>query len=172
MRANNVAPARPRGWWIPYTFVGGFAVVMIANGALLYFATTTFSGLTTRQAYVEGLAYNDRVAEEQAQAALGWTLDVGLSSAVTPLSDAPGRAARVRLTATDAAGRPLDGLAIEALVRRPTEQGLDQTVALAPVGPGAYQADLTLPKPGLWDILFTARQGEDTFRLRRRLNAE
>ena len=172
MRANSVVPARPRGWWIPYTFVGGFAVVFIANGALLYFALTTFSGLTTRQAYVEGLAYNDRVAEEQAQAALGWTLDVALSSAVTALPDAPGRATRLRLTARDAQGRPLDGLAIEALVRRPTEKGLDQAIALAPVGPGAYRAALTLPKPGLWDILFTARRDEDTFRLRRRLNAE
>jgi len=170
MSANSVAPARPRGWWIPYTFVGGFAVVIIANGALLYFATTTFSGLSTRQAYVEGLAYNDRVAEERAQAVLGWTLDVGLSTPV--MADASGWAARLHLTAADAQGRPLDGLAIEALVRRPTEEGLDHTVALTPVGPGAYRADLALPKPGLWDILFTARLGEDTFRLRRRLNTE
>ncbi|MBB4265633.1 FixH family protein [Roseospira visakhapatnamensis] len=170
MRANSI-PARPRGWWIPYTFVGGFAVVLVANLALLYFATTTFSGLTTRQAYVEGLAYNDRVAEDQAQAALGWTLDVALSSEVTPLPDAAGRAATLRVTAEDAGGRPLDGLVITALVRRPTQQGLDQTVTLAPVGPGAYRIHLTLPKPGVWDLVFTARRGDETFRLRRRLNA-
>lgn len=171
---SRSARARPRGWWIPYIFVGGFVVVLIANGFMLYFATSTFSGLTTRHAYVEGLAYNDKVAAEQAQEALGWSWDFTLADlAPATRSTAPeGRTATLRVVGQDADGRPLDGVALTALVRRPTEQGLDQSVEFRATGPGRYEASLTLPKPGQWDLLFTARRGEETFKLRRRLNAE
>lgn len=158
---------RQRGWWIPYTFVLGFAVVLGANGAMVYFATSTFSGLSTKQAYLEGLAYNDRVAEEQAQAALGWSLSVSMTgSAVRPDGTAAGT---LHLSGTDADGRPLDGVRITADIRRPAEQGFDQVVTLQPVGAGEYAAPVVLPKPGQWDVLLTAERGGDTFRLRRRL---
>jgi len=169
---SSPSRSRPRGWWIPYTFVAAFAVIIAVNGAMLYFATSTFSGLSTQHAYVEGLAYNDRVAEEQAQARLGWRIEADLAGAVAHVADAPTRQATLRLTATDAQGRPLEGLSIEALVRRPTEQGMDQTVTLAPMGAGLYQTVVTLPKPGQWDLLFTAYRGDDTFKLRRRLRAD
>lgn len=159
------AKARQRGWWIPYTFGLGFAVVLVANGAMVYFATTTFSGLSTRHAYTEGLAYNARIAEEQAQTALGWSWTADLTS-----GSGSGFGERtLRLTGTDAGGHPLDGLALTAEIRRPAEPGLDRTVRLAPVGPGTYEARLDLPKPGQWDILVTAQRDEETYRLRRRL---
>ncbi|WP_299437726.1 FixH family protein [uncultured Rhodospira sp.] len=164
--------ARPRGWWIPYAFVAGFAVVLIANGTLLYFALTTFSGLSTQQAYVKGLAYNDRVADAQAQAALGWSWDMDLVAVDVPQTDPTRRIATVRASGRDAAGNPLDGAALTATIRRPTEQGFDQTVTLPPVGPGAYEARVSLPKPGQWDILLTARRNDDVFTVRRRLMAE
>jgi len=165
---------RARGWWIPWTFVGGFAVVIAANGAMLYFATSTFSGLTTQHAYVEGLAYNDRVAEEDAQEALGWALDLTLAddASASPPSTPDEHVMPVRLTARDADSRPLDGLSVAAQVRRPAEPGFDQTVTLAPVGPGLYGATLALPKPGQWELLVTASRGDDTYRLRRRLRAD
>jgi len=163
---------RPRGWWIPYTFLAGFAVVLVANGTLLYFALTTFSGLSTQHAYVKGLAYNDRVADAQAQAALGWSWDMGLVAVDVPLEDPSRRVVTVRASGRDAAGDPLDGMALTATIRRPTEQGFDQTVELAPVGPGAYQARVSLPKPGQWDVLLTARRIDDVYTLRRRLMAE
>ena len=171
---SRSARARQRGWWIPYTFVGGFVVVLIANGSMLYFATSTFSGLTTRHAYVEGLAYNDRVAAEQAQQALGWSWNFTLAD-IAPASSATApeaRTATLRVSGQDAEGRPLDGVALTALVRRPTEQGLDQSVDFRATGPGRYEANLTLPKPGQWDLLFTARRGDDSYQLRRRLRAE
>ena len=165
---------RARGWWIPYTFVAGFAVVLIANGTMLYFATSTFSGLSTTKAYLEGLAYNQKVAAEEAQEALGWTWHIDLAdiAAAPSPTAADGRAATLRLLGQDAEGRPLDGVTMSALVRRPTEQGLDQTVDFRPVGPGRYEARITLPKPGQWDLLFTARRGDDTFKLRRRLRTD
>jgi nitrogen fixation protein FixH len=163
---------RQRGWWIPYTFVAGFAVVLAANGAMLYFALSSFSGLSTKQAYVEGLAYNDRVAEEEAQAALGWTWDLDLA-AVEPLEpNGLSRVATLRADGRGAEGTPLDGLSVTATIRRPTEQGLDQTLPLRAVGPGLYETRLTLAKPGQWDVLVSAHRGEDVFRLRRRLLVE
>lgn len=169
---SHTARTRPRGWWIPYTFVAGFAVVLIANGTMLYFATSTFSGLSTKQAYLEGLAYNDKVAAEQAQKALGWRWDIDLAEVSAADTSSEARTATLRIFGQDAEGRPLDGVALSALVRRPTVQGLDQTVDFRATGPGRYEASVTLPKPGLWDLLFTARRGDETFKLRRRLSTD
>lgn len=161
--------SRQRGWWIPYTFVAGFLVVLSANMVMLYFATSTFSGLSTQHAYVEGLAYNEKVAQEEAQEALGWTWSADL---VDVESDGEGRRAVLRLSGQDSDGRPLDGAAITADIKRPAEQGFDQTVTFVPVGAGTYEVALVLPKPGQWQVLFTARRGEDTFQMRRRLRTE
>ncbi|MQX38022.1 FixH family protein [Roseospira navarrensis] len=160
---------RQRGWWIPYTFVLGFMVVLGANMTMLYFATSTFSGLSTRQAYVEGLAYNDKVAQEEAQEALGWTWTADL---VGVDRDGDVRRATLRLDGRDAENRPLSGASVTAEIRRPAEQGMDQTVSFVPVGEGGYETAVTLPKPGQWDMLFTVQRGDDTFVMRRRLRTE
>ncbi|KAA5607289.1 FixH family protein [Roseospira marina] len=168
--SGSTITTRQRGWWIPYTFVFGFVVVLGANLAMLYFATSTFSGLSTQHAYVEGLAYNDKVAAEAAQNALGWTWTVDLDA--VPPGPGDERRATVRIDGRDGSGDPLDGATVTAEIRRPAEQGFDQTVTFQPAGPGAYEAAVDLPKPGLWDAVFTARVGSDTYTLRRRFRTE
>jgi nitrogen fixation protein FixH len=109
------------------------------------------------------------VAQEEAQKALGWTWSADLVD-VEP--DGEERRAVLRLVGQDAEGRPLDGATVNAAIQRPAEQGLDQSVTFAPVGAGTYEVAVVLPKPGQWQVLFTAERGEDTFRMRRRLRTE
>ena len=52
-----------RDTWIPWAFVGFFLVVFAVNGAMMTIAFKTWTGLDTENAYQEGLAYNDRLAE-------------------------------------------------------------------------------------------------------------
>jgi len=167
--SGSMTATRQRGWWIPYTFILGFLVVLGANLAMLYFATSTFSGLSTRHAYLEGLAYNEKVAQEEAQKALGWTWAVDLAGIE---KDGDVRRATLRLDGFDAGGQPLDGATVVADILRPAEDGFDQSVTFMPVRAGAYEAAVTLPKPGQWQVLFTIRRGDDTFRMRRRLRTE
>ncbi|MEW5729006.1 MAG: FixH family protein [Pseudomonadota bacterium] len=142
-----MAKARQPGWWYPYIFVGAFLVVIGVNGALAWFATSTFTGLETEGAYEKGLAYNQNLALAKAQAELGWTVD-------TTVEPVAGEGARVAVTLAyrDRDGRPVNDLDIRGRVIRPTAKGLDHDVAFPAKGEGLYGATLDLPLNGVWDI--------------------
>ena len=65
---------RRRGALAPWLFVGGMLVVILVNGALVYFAVSSFSGLATNDAYDKDVAFNQTVASVDAQAARGWQM--------------------------------------------------------------------------------------------------
>ncbi|HSV28613.1 MAG TPA: FixH family protein [Candidatus Omnitrophota bacterium] len=142
-----MAKARQPGWWYPYIFVGAFLVVIGVNGALAYFATSTFTGLETEGAYEKGLAYNTNLAMAKAQAELGWTVD----TTVSPVAGEVPRA-EIVITYKDRDGRPVDGLDVRAQLLRPTVKGHDHGVVLEPKGKGTYSLIHALPFKGVWDM--------------------
>lgn len=81
MSKAQTASGRKDGWWYPYIFVAGFAVVVTANLIMMYFATSSFTGLETKSAYERGNAYNAQIAAQEAQDRLGWTVDFATESA-------------------------------------------------------------------------------------------
>jgi nitrogen fixation protein FixH len=95
------APRHPglRGGHVLGIFLGFFAAVFVVNGAMIYSAVTTHSGLVANEPYRKGLHYNERIAADRRQASLGWTetLEVG-------------RDGSVRLALTEADGRPVRGV--------------------------------------------------------------
>jgi nitrogen fixation protein FixH len=130
---------------------GFFGVVFVVNGAFVYFATSSWTGLETNNAYIRGLAYNSVLDAAAAQRERGW--DVSLEVAGPgPLT------ATVAATFADAAGRPLDGLSVTAAFRRPATEGHDLTIALDAGTPGEYGASVELPLAGNWDVRLTARE--------------
>lgn len=147
--------ARQKGWWIPWLFVAGFGVVLAVNLTLLFFATSTFNGLVSPTAYEQGLAYNSEIAAQRAQETLGWQGDVDL--AVRPGGREGAWPAVVSAELRDAEGRPLGRLEVTADLRRPTQAGFDQTVTLTAGPDGRWQAPLTLPFAGLWEVRLMAR---------------
>ncbi|MEO5374804.1 MAG: FixH family protein [Alphaproteobacteria bacterium] len=153
---------RARGWWYPYIFVGMFGVVIVVNLVMAYFATSTFPGLATDRPFERGLAYNAAIADEEAQARLGWRM----SLAARP--SAPGHA-DVAVTVVDRLGAPVDGLAVSADLRRPTVAGHDRTLTLVRRAPGHYGAETSLDLPGQWEVRVTASLGDHVHRLRERI---
>ncbi len=147
---------------IPMLFMAAFLVVIAVNGALIYFAEDTFSGLETEHAYERGLQYNRALAGEAAQERLRWRHEAAISD------DAHNRRTlRVRLT--DRGGRPLDGLKVAAYLVRPSSAGMDLTLSLAPAGDGRYVAEFALPAPGQWDLRLVAQRGDATWQQSDRL---
>lgn len=136
--------------WIPMTFIGGFLTVIGVNATLVYFAQDTFSGLDTERPYERGLEYNETLAAHAAQERLGWQYH----AAVSGEGGAP-RTLSIRIADRD--GRPLDGLALQAYLVRPSDQDLDVTVTPQPVGGGSYVAAFMLPAPGQWELRVVAR---------------
>lgn len=159
---------RADGWWYPYIFVAGFAVVIAVNGALAYFATSTFNGLETKNAYEKGRLYNQTIALEEKQKALGWQLT--LTSESKP-HEPPGTGypADIVIQAVDRDGAALDGLTVHAEIRRPTVEGLDREVTLGRRDIGRYGSTVVLPEPGQWEVRVLATRGEDEYRLRERI---
>jgi nitrogen fixation protein FixH len=156
------ASARPRGWWYPWIFVGGFAIVVVVNGIMIWFATTTFTGLETERAYEKGLAYNRAIDDARAQDELGWRVE-------TTIEPAEGRAVRLGARFADRDGRPIDGLAVEGRLIRPTQSGHDRRLPMTGLGDGSYEARLTPELPGLWEFQVVAKRGDVRHQTSRRI---
>jgi nitrogen fixation protein FixH len=131
-------------------FVSFFSVILGVNMVMLYFAVTTFSGVSTEDAYRKGRDYNQVLQQAREQQALGWVLQ----TEHVRTSDG---AIRLAVEARDGNGDALDGLTIIAVFWRPTQKGLDQTGVLLPSGNGRYSGDFNLPADGNWQILIDAR---------------
>ena len=130
---------RPSDKLIPWYFVAFFVVVFIANGFLIYFATESQPGVIEEHNYEIGITYDERIAEQDAEDALGWRSDVTLD----------GR--HLSFSLKDADGKRLQGADVKAELIRTVQEGHDFEVVLKEESPGKYSADIDFPLPGQWD---------------------
>ncbi len=152
----RLAP-RSDGHKVLYALIAFFGAVLAVNGVFVYLALASWNGLTSRNAYEEGLAYNRTIEHIRVQAALGWRLDIDY------------RDGRAVVTALDRDGQPLDGLRLHVRFMRPTSEGNDLTVALNADGGGRYIAAAVLPLPGQWDMVVDAEGASGAFRAVKRI---
>lgn len=154
MSASTFDPRRGR--WIPWAFVGGMTVVVLVNLVLVYFAISTFTGVTVPRAYERGRGYDQVLAEAARQDALGWRTEVTLAGGA------------VTVSATDRDGRAIAGR-IEGVLLRPLE-GAELPLVFAPRGVGRWAAEALPPQRGQWEARLTLYGPNETaFDIRRRL---
>lgn len=139
-----------------------FGIVIAVNAVFVYVATSSWTGVATENAYVKGLDYNATLRDAEAQDALGW------AARLRSTAEADGA---TRISTEIRAGElPVRGLAVEAVLRRPTDAAADRTVTLYEARRGVYDAVVDLPLKGQWDVEVTARNAAgDRYRLRRRI---
>lgn len=140
-------------YWIPGLFVGIMLAIVAVNGVMVYFATSTFPGLDTDKAYVNGLAYNETLKEAAASEALGWRAVTGVATD-----------GKLTLDLSGPDGAPLAGLALTGAMVRPATTRLDHklTFGADPLKEGRYVADQAFPAAGLWEVRVAARAGDGT----------
>ena len=63
------------------SLVAFFGVVFAVNGVFFWFASDSWTGLSTEDAYRKGIAFNDQLARADAQKRLGWTAETDYASA-------------------------------------------------------------------------------------------
>jgi len=148
-----IARGQLTGRHVLMAFIGFFGVVFAVNGVFVYFATSSWTGLETENAYIRGLAYNRVLDAAATQRALGWDVRVEVASEGLGTT-------RVLATFTDASGIPLGGLLVAAEFRRPATENFDQAFTLNIVGAGEYGAAIDLPLAGNWDLRVVARRDE------------
>lgn len=154
--------ARAPGWWIPWTFLGGFLLVVAVNGVMIWVAASTWTGLVTDRAYDRGLEYNRNLEAASAMAALGWQARL----VATTLADG-GRA--LTLEARDRNGEPLSGLVVDGRLERPVHEGADRELFLAPAGRGVYRTVLEDLPPGQWQAHLRLTRGAERLVVSERL---
>lgn len=161
MSMPRLIPECIEGRHVLLALLGFFGIMFLVNGIFLYYAVGTFNGFETRDAYRTGLNYNARIASDEAQASLGWR----------PLARYEGEAGRIVVEVRDTRGRAVAGLSVSGEVRRPATDKEDNTVVLAEVSPGRYEAPISLAA-GRWVLSAQAFEGgrsAATFRMKQRL---
>lgn len=143
---------RQRGYWIPYIFFGMFAVIIAVNGTLVYWATSTWPGLSSSNHYEKGLAYNEVLQDVREQEALGWQVQA-------ELGELQGGVGPLTVTLKDSDGKPLYAERVEAHLIRPTVEGLDSQTLMTEAGAGVFRAEASLPEPGVWDLVLVVEEG-------------
>jgi nitrogen fixation protein FixH len=144
-READFDPRRSR--WIPWAFVGAFGVIIAVNLVLVVASVTTFTGLTTGQAYDRGRTYNQVLAEAARQDALGWTARATLDGSV------------LSVAVTDREGLPVAGH-LEGVLQRPLE-GTALPLDFAAAGTGRFIAHAVLPAAGQWEARLTLHGAGD-----------
>ena len=149
------APLKDR--LIPWYFVMAFGVVFAVNGFFVYVATSTNRGVVTENSYEKGIRYNETLAAQRAQEALGWGAEITYAGGVLSVQIA------------DAGGQPISGAAAEAIITRPIEAEWQKTLPLTERSSGRYEVPLTLPKKGQWDVTVSILWNDTPFQSHKRL---
>lgn len=137
-------PFELRGWHVLFLLLSFFGAIMAVNIVFAVAAVRTFPGEAVPRSYVQGLQYNDTLAERRAQSALGWRATAALAPA------ASGAALSVTLTARD--GTPVGDAVLSGELEWPTDARYDREVVFVQSGAGVYTADLSDLRPGRWRL--------------------
>ncbi len=143
-----------------------FMSVIFANSIFITLAVRSFPGEQEKKSYLQGLAFNKRIAEREAQASLGWTAEISEASLKSG-------AVEVELLFTSASSAPISGLAVTGALVRPADDGDDHKLDFEQTGPGRYRAAIQDVAPGAWRLEAVALGAHDEkFALQKRLTLE
>ncbi len=131
------------------TLLATFAVVLGVNVFFMVKAYSTFSGEDEQKPYLQGIEYNDTLAQHALQARLGWKATVGAMRV--------GRnGVRIAVAIVDRNGKPVTDVTLNSELRHPADAGKDQDIALKGTALGVYEGTAKGVGPGAWDLIVTA----------------
>jgi nitrogen fixation protein FixH len=133
-----------RGWHVLAGITAFFAVVVGVDATFTVLALRTFPGQVSVTPYEDGLLYNRRIAQLEAQERLGWRA----AAAAEP--------GQVRLEFRDRDGGPLSGLAIVGRLERPATEAGRISLKFVEASPGRYIAPAGRIA-GAWDLTADAK---------------
>lgn len=139
---------RLTGWHVLAGLLSFFALVLLANGVMIYNAATTWTGLEADRATAHGLDWNAELDRARAQKQRNWQVDF----TAAPTGD-------IAVIYHEGTGQLAGVAAVEVHYRHPINATLDQKISAIPgYQPGQWRAspDVALV-PGQWDIALTAR---------------
>lgn len=150
------APRRRIGWALyPLWFALIMLGVACVNGAMIYWALSTFPGEARQDGFDLSNRYDAVLAATKQQDALGWDIK------------AESRDGFVRVYLGHG-GQALADAAVTASAERPLGDPMAQKLTFKPVGGGWYQADAPLAA-FQWDVMLTLSEGGHNVHVTRRV---
>ncbi len=146
----NASPApefRLTGWHVLAGVTTFFAIVIGVDASFLIAAYRSHPGEVSVTPYEDGLLYNQRIAQLEAQSRLGWTASARAG---------PGEVAMVF---QDRRGAPVRGLRITGRLERPATESGRIELAFTEAGPGRYVAHAGA-QAGAWDLTAAAQAAD------------
>lgn len=157
--------AKITGWHVLGAMVAFFGTIIVANAIFITAAVRSFPGESQKKSYVQGLRYNDVLAERAAQEALGWRAEVVLAE-----RRRTGGEIALRLYGED--GRALENLSVSGELNRPAHDHEDRALRFEDWG-GVYRASVEALAPGAWDLRARAENAAgDVFDIHSRIIVE
>jgi nitrogen fixation protein FixH len=153
MSSAAKTPREIKGWHVLTAMLAFFGAVIAVNVVFVVFAVGSFPGEDVRRSYLQGVQYNETLAERRAQDALGWR------AAADFVGDS--RSAALEVELIDREGRPVNGAAVQGELRWPADARHDRTLAFESVGNGRYRAELGDLTEGRWRLRARAERGEN-----------
>ena len=139
------------GWHMTGILVSFFGVVIGVNMVMAHAAIGTFGGTVVDNSYVASQRFNGWLDQAEAQKALGWEV---------ASMRAPNRHLAVRAMA---AGTPLQGAEISAVIRHPLGRAPEQSLDFRRDGT-SWISTTPLPQ-GRWLVHLRGRRGADRYQV-------
>ena len=160
--AMTQTPKKLTGGKVLAITVAFFAVMLIADGAGVYFALDTFPGLSETKPYEKGLKYNQTLRKRTELRDRGWQLGV----AVLPAA----KTREILITLKDGDNLPLSGIVSRVVLKHPVDSRRDIPLDFNDRENGDYALLLDPAIRGQWllEITLTDQRGE-TFLVEREI---
>lgn len=160
MTVRTAGNAVIRGRHVLIAMLAFFAFVIGVNVAFTVIAVRSFPGEDERRSYLQGLRYNEVIAQRERERTLGWEAEAIFVGE---------RDAALMVTLVDGGGVPVQNATVTAVLRRPASAREDRAVTLIDVGGGRYKTSLGALAPGIWRVKAVVKRGGDQLHFEWRL---
>lgn len=140
--------------------------VIAVNVGFITMALRSNPGLVDNKYYDHGRDY-ERNALKQIAARNSLGLEAKFEIPEHIVMTQPGA---FRFTAVDKRGLPFSKAEVKVTAYRPADAAADFIVQMHDNADGRYQADMSFPLKGAWDLIVKVKRGQDTFELTHRIS--
>ncbi|MCI5047851.1 MAG: FixH family protein [Aquisalinus sp.] len=156
MTTQTKKPFEITGWHVLISIIIFFAIIASVNAVMVTLAVRSFPGEEQKKSYMQGLQYNEVLAEREAQASLGW------QAMLVDGTDLPANNTTIRLRLSNAQGQILEHMKISATLGRPATDERDIEPVFIQTTDNIYLAQIDGLSSGIWDLKAVATAPDGT----------
>ena len=123
-----------------------FGLILVTNIVFITMAVRTFRGEDEQHPYLQGVQYNQALAQRAEQGRRGWQASIAASRL-------PSGVVRITILLVGPDRKPQTAALLAGLLRHPADENLDRPLRFREVEPGRYAAVTAGVQPGGWDVI-------------------